>query len=706
MLIRQSILNGDIENSGTIEATGIGNGIHINNNSIINGNIDNTQTISGGGSGITMLTSLLNGNITNSGMISGTNDEGINLRNSSTIIGNISNAQTGTISGGDTGIFVSSSTIHGNISNAGTITGGNYGIQVNSSVITGGITNSGTIEGTTAAIAIDNGSAVNNIDLIGGSRVIGAIEAQNTTVNILGGFTTEGTMDVGSVNIDSGALFNMANAITVQNAVTNAGTLNVGTTTQNITGNYTQSTGGVLRIGMHDIGAYGHLAATGAVDLSQSGAIDVNIASGAPISIGDVFSNVISGTSLTSPIGSFNVTDNSLLLNFAAAANGSSGVDLTAIIGTSIAASNAAAGNRGGAGAAQKLDEIIISSPTGDWLNVTNALFSLSTDQQVAAAVNQTVPVLTGATNSAAIKTMSDVSRIIQERQDSQSGLATGEDFQTSSNFWLKPFGSWAGQDTDKGVVGYDSNSYGIIAGADKAISEATRLGAAFSYSNSQLTSQDSVNRANVDSYLGGVYGSYALHDQMAVNAQMEAGYSSSDSTRYINFGGLNRAANGSYGGWNLHAGTGVGQSADLGSNTTITPQLRMDYFVVRNQSYDESGAGVLNLHVNSQTEQELIPALQVKADHSFTPHLSFVLNAGLGYNLLNDHNSVSANFAGGGGTFVTRGLESSPWVMSSGAGLTWKQSDQLDINARYDREDRGSSYDGQTVSLKLRTLF
>ena len=71
----------------------------------------------------------------------------------------------------------------------------------------------------------------------------------------------------------------------------------------------------------------------------------------------------------------------------------------------------------------------------------------------------------------------------------------------------------------------------------------------------------------------------------------------------------------------------------------------------------------------------------------------------------MNNRNSVTASFEGGGGEFITRGLETSPWIIRCGTGLTWKQSEDLDLTARYDRRDRGN-YDNQTVSLKLRVMF
>ncbi|MES2677462.1 MAG: autotransporter domain-containing protein [Pseudomonadota bacterium] len=713
LLIRNnSLVNGNINNSGAIRGGEIGDGLLIFE-STINGNVTNSGTINGGGSGFNFRNvGIITGDIINSGSITGDDNDGINITQAMEINGNINNS--GTISGGNNGISVDSfSTIHGSIINqaGANILGGSVGIFVNDgSTINGGIASHGTITGGVNSIFIGADSTVSSIDTFDGSVINGAIDAVNTDVNINGG-DINGTMNVNSVNINSGAVFTMDHTITVQNAVTNAGDIVIGSTTQTITGNYTQSTGGTLKINAQNTATYGQLAATGAVDLSQSGAIDVNILSNTNITIGNTLSNVISGNTLTIPTGGFDITDNSRLLSFSAALNNSNnGINLTAINdpNTSVFQSNVSMGNKGGLAAAAKLDEIIAANPSGDWQNVISSLNGFNSDQEIANAVKQTVPALTGATNIAIIENMNTALRIIQDRQEpnqqSKSSISSGDDLQTNRNLWIKTFGSFANQSDKSGVVGYNSDAYGIITGADKKITDQSRLGIAASYFNSKLNSNDDNNKVNVDSFLGIVYGNYSLDDKTEANAQIAAGYNRNHSNRYINFGDLNRTATANYDGWNLHAGSGISHLLSLNDDTTITPQLRLDYFSVANQSYSESGAGALDLNVASQTQSQLIPALEAKATHNFTHNFSLTLNTGLGYDLLHDANKVSASFASGG-DFTTSGLKPSPWILRSGAGITWKQNQDLDLTANYDRKDRGN-YDNQTVSVKMRMMF
>jgi hypothetical protein len=177
------------------------------------------------------------------------------------------------------------------------------------------------------------------------------------------------------------------------------------------------------------------------------------------------------------------------------------------------------------------------------------------------------------------------------------------------------------------------------------------------------------------------------------------------NSNRYINFGSINRTAKASYDGWNLHAGTGISRLIKIDQKHIIAPQFRLDYFVVGNQSYTENGANSLNLHVNSQQQAQLIPAFEVKGNHQLNSKFSLSLNAGLGYDLLNNRNNVSATFENSDAAFTTRSFKPSPWIVRSGFGVIYKQSNDVDLTARYDRRDR-SSYINQTFSINVSKVF
>ena len=66
----------------------------------------------------------------------------------------------------------------------------------------------------------------------------------------------------------------------------------------------------------------------------------------------------------------------------------------------------------------------------------------------------------------------------------------------------------------------------------------------------------------------------------------------------------------------------------------------------------------------------------------------------------------MTSAFAGSPSTsFVTYGLDPSPWLMRGGIGIVGKMTETVEVSARYDIEAR-KDFDNQTASVKLRWAF
>lgn len=357
-------------------------------------------------------------------------------------------------------------------------------------------------------------------------------------------------------------------------------------------------------------------------------------------------------------------------------------------------------------GGAEALDTFSSTSPDPAVAAVADALGNLTTAEEKADAVAQTLPVLTGATPGAVINIMDSVTKVVQARNDSVLGLSSGDDFATSGDFWLKPFGSWSDQDNKNGIVGYSADTYGVVAGVDSIFFDDLRLGIAGSYGNTDVDSNDGRQNLNVNTYQAIFYGSYSVTHATEVNFQVDGGYNTSDASRDMDFGGLNETATADYDGWNLHLGAGIGHSFDLTTSTTLLPSARIDYAYVENEGYREKGAGALNLNVASQDADQLILSVAAKLRQEVGDNWALEANLGVGYDVLTEETSVASSYVGGGGSFVTRGNEPSAWILRSGAGVSYDVSDSVSLKARYDREDRGSDLDSQTASLNIRLAF
>jgi outer membrane autotransporter protein len=545
------------------------------------------------------------------------------------------------------------SLITGSIINTGTIQGGNAAILVNSgATITGGITNSGFLDGKVnlgASSLYLNGTT---------GRVSGEINGfTDSKVYVNGTFTSEAPIKVGHFEINSGGLFNMAHDVGILAPVTfiNSGTLAI-------------AAGDTVTISGHNF---------------------VQTASG-----------TFSPTITNSGVGRLVVTENASLdgdLTIAAANPG-----------TGVLESVTNQGNTPATGAATVLDVLIDDYLYGGTGNadidaLLNALGALSTEEEVSNAVSQLLPLLTGGSQIAAGAALNGINRVIQARIESNRGLSSGEGFLGDKKFWMKPFGSWADQNDRKGVSGYEANIWGLALGSDTILNDRTRLGVSFAYANANVDGNDRLQQADVDVYQLVGYGSYSLDPDTELNFQIGLGKNQNSGRRLIPL--LSEVAQSDYSSLTANAGLGIGHTYSLSEKTRLTASARADYTWMKDDGYTETGSSG-NLTVNGRSSKELILSVDGKVNHQVNEKINLSANLGVGYDALNERASITAAFAGApGASFVTYGLDPSPWILRAGLGLTYLANDRTEVTARYDAEMR-DDFNNQTASVKVRWTF
>jgi len=687
-----STVTGGITNSGLIQ--GDVNGIY-SNDSTINGDIVNTPTgVIRGGTDIFQggiyldRTSVLSGRILNQGLIEG-GEGGVVADDYSHIEQGVTN--TGMISGAIAGINVLSfSTISGGIVNQGTIAGGSDGIRIVSySAVTGGITNSGTISGGNYSIYVDDETAsLDSISITGNdtAKFIGEVYAPNTPVTVVAGH---------SYTMDDGNLF------TVQ-SFTNAGTLKIGAgNTGTITGDFINT--GTFRPTVANT-AYGKLVVNGNATLGGSLFVDAStLTAGHSYTNGTVSGVITASTTVSGTFASYD--DNSLLFNLTPS-YGSNQLDLviSAAGTTGVYDAVVAQGNRPATGAARVLDDII----AGDG-QIAGLFLSVSASQaKISDAASQTLPLLTGGAQQAAHAAINSINRVVQARIESNLGLSSGNDFLGNKRVWLKPFGSWVEQDNRNGVAGYDARIMGFALGADAVASPATRVGLAFAYARADVNGKSSVapTSADVDAYRLIGYGSYGLDENTEVNLQAGFGMNQNDGRRNLTAFVPTSVARSDYDSLTATVGVGLGRIYKFSEQTRFIPSIRADYTWVKDKGYTETGPSLLNLSVRSATSEEMIVAVDGKLMHEISQGTTLAANLGLGYDFLSDQASITSAFAGyPGATFVTNGIDPSPWVVRGGLGFTRMVRNDMEVTARYDAEHR-KDFLNQTASVKLRWSF
>jgi len=690
-----------ITNTGLIESVSGDTSHAILNFFQITNGIDNSGTIRGKTSGIT------NGRPTNSiggirntsgGVIEAIDANGAGITNNGLISQGIVNS--GTISGNLAGIL-----------NSGTISSNtdDYAIDNRGGTITGGISNNGILDG---KVALDTAS----LRITGTTaRVSGDISGGGTSsITIDGNFTAEAAAHVGTITVNNAATLNFVSNQnwSGSNTFSNNGSVVIGTAaTPGVTlttANYTQSATGLLQIGASSDSNYGKLLVTGTANFAPGARINVDVATVNTLGINQVLARVISAGTLNA--STFNIRDNSALFNFRQVRNGND-IDLRVVanssLGTGIRDTVIEQRIWSALDAAGVLDTQLNNGVTGDMGNVINAFGQLPDNRAVARAATQTLPLASG--HQAILGTLGTFQNVIQNRIGGNTGLSSGDALK-DKQIWGRVFGSRADQDDRKGASGFSADSWGLGFGADAEVAAGTRVGLAYGYAKTSVngntdlagTAQDS----NISSHLFSAYGNKELGQNRSLSWQADLGVSDNDSKRQLNFGGLNRTARANYRTYSAHVGAALRQQFALSEATSLTPALRADYTWLKSQSYQETGADALNLHVASQKTDAFVLGADAYLQHRFSATSRLNAHIGIGYDTINKPGAIVAAYAGAPGlSFVTSGIELSPWLIRGGIGYTHTMENGTEVSVRYDAEGR-SDYLNQSASVRAKWMF
>ncbi|TFY89119.1 autotransporter domain-containing protein [Pseudomonas kairouanensis] len=514
------------------------------------------------------------------------------------------------------------------------------------------------------------------------------------------GIRNDGTLSSGTASIGGGLI--------------NAGHLNIADgATLSLGSSYTQGSHGTLSIGALSTAQYGKLAITGNAFLA--GALDVDVKSGNTLVISQQLLDVVTATGHIS--GTFDtVSDNSLLFNFTptytnnsvslnivADSGGNGGGVGNAGNGNTVQGSVQALGNTPGRGAARVLDGVIAGNPSG---RLAGYFVPLSTQGEVSQAVSETLPLMAGGSTESARTALSGINGVIQGRSEAVRGLSSGDATFTDQHGWIKPFGSWADQESRGGVAGVNTSVGGLAFGLDASLNDRWLLGTAFIYANVNTRNSGDTARQQLktDVYQLVGYGSYHLDDRTDLNFQLDAGQNHNKGTRDIDFAGLQAKSN--YDSWTAHAGVSLDRTFTLTEQTRFIPSVRADYTWIKDEAYREKGAEDLNLSAKSRSTDQFILGVDGKLSHDLTQQLNVSANLGVGYDFLAERDSISSSFAGApGASFTTYSGDPQRWLVRGGTGLNYQVNGQLQLGVRYDLEKR-TDYLNQTGSVEARWAF
>jgi uncharacterized protein with beta-barrel porin domain len=289
------------------------------------------------------------------------------------------------------------------------------------------------------------------------------------------------------------------------------------------------------------------------------------------------------------------------------------------------------------------------------------------------------------------------------------TGLSAGNDT-LKNGVWVKLMGGVGDQDARKGYDGYKTNTWGLIVGADKKVSDKALLGVAISGAMTNIDQQDfrAGDKTKMNNYQVSAYGSYDITDRLYIDGSIAVGKVDYDSDRKTAIG---RTASANYSGSYESVNLGAGYRINMGDKKVLTPMIAANYTALHNDAYTEKGADALNLSVDKQNLDRTRAGLGLRFTNQLETAGGTIYRPEVTAMFSHDFGSVvqntTASYVGdtSGTTFVTPNNNAERDAITVGAGVTVLTGKNSSVQVRYDVEKR-DSYLGQGGAVQARWEF
>ncbi len=202
-------------------------------------------------------------------------------------------------------------------------------------------------------------------------------------------------------------------------------------------------------------------------------------------------------------------------------------------------------------------------------------------------------------------------------------GAASGDSSFGRWGFFLNGAFNFGNKDTTINETGFDFSTAGVTAGADYRFTDKLIAGGAIGYGNSDVSFDSNGGGLDTQTWTLAAYGTYNWTDRAYVDAIVEYGWHSYDSTRNISYqvasttSPVNRRANADYDGSQFGASIGAGYDFDNGP-LSYGVYGRAGYIQVDVNGYRETGAGGLNLQLDGFDSTSVTTTLGARISRVF----------------------------------------------------------------------------------------
>lgn len=358
-----------------------------------------------------------------------------------------------------------------------------------------------------------------------------------------------------------------------------------------------------------------------------------------------------------------------------------------------------AGGSSGGAAAVGQVSNAVMSQ-LSDQDPVFSAFANASSDAQLAKLSEKLGPDVSGGAIQASTNGQALVSNAINTRSSSaRSGLSSG-DVLAEKGVWLQALSSDADQGSRGGVAGFSANSQGIAVGADGQLNADTTLGIAYSYLNSNVTS-DAGSKTDVIGNALTLYGNWT-HDNFFVDTSLTYGWNTNESKRYI----AGTRAKGDYDSDIFGVNALAGYTLRFNQQVLLEPQIGARYANVAIDAYREKGSSAA-LSVGSQRYEVGEMGLGARLAAAFdvgAGSLQPEAKAMAWHDFIGDQANATSTFVLGGTPFTTSGAKPARDNYELGLGATYRIG-AWSVGGSYDYLTK-ADFNADTFTAKVRYDF
>ncbi len=432
------------------------------------------------------------------------------------------------------------------------------------------------------------------------------------------------------------------------------------------------------------------------------------------IADGTVYTIFDGNAALTDPTNT-TVIDNSRVLNFTWASTADTGNDgtitanrvntLDKIAATTVTSKVGKALEDIGAGGNAAIDLL------------QGRLAQASSDEAVDNILESVAPTVDGGATVGAVANVTgsatsvNQTRLASLRSGDMTGMAAGN-VSNGLKAWGQVFGTTADQDRRDGVDGFDADTWGVSVGVDsEMIIEDAVLGISLTYADTDVDSKNINNtKADINTYQIALYGDYDLDERTFVSGQLGYGNNDIDQTRHDVGGLVGTHASADFDADVWFANVEIGHDFYTENGVTLTPSFLVNYQYIDTDDYTETGAGGMNLHVDTDAQHVFEVGLGVDASWMYQyadgSYIKPKVSAGYRYDIADDKVETSSNFTGATGTvFKAEGADPAQHTFNIGAGVTYFTTDNWELTAEYDFELK-SDYDAHSGVLRAAYKF